>query len=79
MIKFLKKFGLGLAALAVSALPMLSARAADFDATNTQSMFNTAFSVGSSTLAYGIPILLGVVVGVWAIFWLIGKGKKHIK
>lgn len=79
MIKFLKRLGITLGALALLVLPMFNALAEDFDASSTQSMFNAGFTIGKSTLAYGIPILLSVIIGVWAIFWLISKGKKHIK
>jgi hypothetical protein len=55
------------------------AHAEDFDASSTQTILTNALSVPKSTLAWGIPIILGIVLGVWAIFWLVGKLRKHVR
>lgn len=54
-------------------------RAEDFDASSTQTILTNALAVPKATLAWGIPIILTIVLGVWAIFWLIGKLRKHVK
>jgi hypothetical protein len=51
----------------------------EFNASGTQAILTNALSVPQTVLAWGIPIILGIVLGVWAIFWLVGKLRKHTK
>jgi hypothetical protein len=81
-MNFLKKIGgkLAVAGATLGAvLTGVSAHAEDFDASSTQSILTTALAVPKSTLAWGIPIILTIVLGIWVIFWLVGKLRKHTK
>jgi len=51
----------------------------EFSATGTEEILTNALAVPQTVLAWGIPIVLAIVLGVWAIFWLIGKLRKHTK
>lgn len=51
----------------------------DFSATGTETILSNAITVPSAVLAWGIPIVLGIVLGIWAIFFLVGKMRKHTK
>ena len=57
----------------------MSAKASDFDATSTQSMFDTAIANVTPTLAHGVPIIIGIGLGIWAIFFLVRKLRKNTK
>lgn len=76
------KIGVGLAAVGVM-LVGASAHAADietgFDATSTQTMLTTVFGNMTPTLKVGIVAVLGVSLGIWVVFFLIGKLKKHTR
>ena len=82
MIKFLKKnlkkIGIAMLSLGMIVIPMVS-KAADFDATDTTSIVTTAVGAVSPTLKAGIILVLGIGLGVWAVFFLVGKLKKHVK
>jgi len=75
----LKNFGLGMFALGLAIMPTLYAKAADFDATDTQSIVTTAFGNVTPTLKTGIITVLGIVLGIWVVFFLVGKMRKHVK
>jgi hypothetical protein len=81
--KILAGIGATMGAFALSLGIGLSAHAADldtgFDATSTQSMLTTLFGNMTPTLKFGILGVLGVSLGVWVVFFLIGKLKKHTK
>lgn len=81
--KILAGIGATMGAFAITLGFGLSAHAADldtgFDATSTQSMLTTLFSNMTPTLKFGILGVLGVSLGVWVVFFLIGKLKKHTK
>lgn len=51
----------------------------EFSASGTEDILTNALAVPQTVLAWGIPIILAIVLGVWAIFWLIGKLRKHTK
>jgi len=82
MRNFIKSLGfkisMGLFALGLMAMPGVS-KAADFDATDTTGILTTALANVSPTLKYGIIAILGVGLGIWAIFFVVGKLKKHVK
>lgn len=78
MNKLLKKITVGMAA--VGAMVLGSAvHAADFDATSTTEIVNTALGNVTPTLKAGIIAVVGVGLGIWAIFFLIGKLRKHVR
>lgn len=76
--KWLSGIGLGLFALGLTIFPSIS-KAADFDATDTQSMLTTSLNGVTPTLKYGIGAILLVGLSIWAIFFIVGKLKKHVK
>lgn len=79
-MKFLKKLGLGLAALGAGLMLAPSAsKAADFDASSTQGIISTALSGVTPTLVYGIGAILVIGLSIWAIFFVVGKLRKHVK
>ena len=66
--------------LAVGAMFVPAAsKAADFDATDTTQILTTAVGSVSPTLKYGVIAILGISLGLWAIFFIVGKLKKHTK
>lgn len=83
----IKKYLVGAAAtvgaFAFSLMAGLSAHAADidtgFDATSTQTMLTTAIGNVSPTLKVGVVAVIGIGLGIWVLFFLIGKLKKHTK
>lgn len=72
------RISLAMFALGLMVLPNVS-KAADFDATDTTGILTTAFANVSPTLKYGIIAILGIGLGIWAIFFVVGKLKKHTK
>ena len=76
--KLTKKIGLVMVGLGLSFTPLMS-RAADFDATDTQGILTTAIANVSPTLKYGIGAVLLIALGAWAIFWVVGKLRRHTK
>ena len=70
-------------AFALSLAVGLQAHAADidtgFDATSTQTMLTTAIGNVSPTLKVGVVAVIGIGLGIWVLFFLIGKLKKHTK
>lgn len=87
MLSKIKKYAAGIGAtIGAFALSLgigLSAHAAEletgFDATSTQSMITTLFANMTPTLKFGILGVIGVGLGVWVIFYLVGKLKKTVK
>lgn len=81
-MKFLQKkwLGISMALFAVmAAFAPAATRAADFDATDTTAILTTAVANVSPTLKYGIGALLLIGLGIWAVFFIVGKLKKHVK
>jgi len=81
-MKKLKKILLtaSMGALAVFGMAFPSAsKAADFDATDTTAILTSAVGNVSPTLKYGIGAILLIGLGIWAVFFIIGKLKKHVK
>ncbi len=77
-----KKAGLVMAIFGGVGLSLMTgsfAHAEDFDASSTQTIVTNALSVPKSTLAWGIPLIIGIGLSIWAIFWLIHKLKTHVK
>jgi len=80
MIKFLKRFGVGLGALALVVLAGANnALAATYDYSSSTGIVNDSTSGLGSTLYSGIAIVVGLSLGIWAIFLIIGRLKKHVK
>lgn len=81
--KSIAGIGATLGAFALSLGIGLSAHAADidtgFDATSTQTILTNLFANVSPTLKVGIVAVLGVSLGIWVIFFLVGKLKKHTR
>lgn len=78
MTKLFARISAGLMAVGLMALPFLT-KAADFDATDTQATLTTALGVVTPTLKAGIIAILAIVLSIWAIFFVVGKLKKHVK
>lgn len=76
--KNLSKISLSAMALGLMAMPFAS-KASDFDATDTQSIITTALGNVTPTLKTGIIAVLGIGLGIWVVFFLVGKLKKHTK
>lgn len=69
---------MSLALIGTAALGNL-AHAADFDASSTQEVITTAFSNVTPVLKYGVGAILVVGLSIWAIFFVVGKFRKHVK
>jgi len=78
MKKLFAKISMALFALGVMVLPAVT-KAADFDATDSTGIVTTALGNVSPTLRAGIIAILAIGLGVWAVFFVIGKMKKHVK
>jgi hypothetical protein len=78
MTKLLKGVGIA-AAVGAIGLSSVPAHAADFDAASTTAMVNTAIGNITPTLSAGIITVIGVALGVWVVFFLIGKLRKHTR
>lgn len=76
--KLATKISVGLFALGLMVYGV-AAKAADFDATDTQSTLTTAIANVTPTLKYGIGAILLVGLSIWAIFFIVGKLRKHVK
>lgn len=80
MRNLFKKIGMAMGAFALTLGIGLNAKAAaidtGFDATSTQTMLTDLFANVSPTLKLGIVAVLGISLGIWVIFFLVGKLKK---
>lgn len=76
--KLLGKISMAAIALGVMCVPFVS-KAADFDATSTTGILSTALAAVTPTLIYGVGAILVVSLGLWAIFFVVGKLKRHVK
>jgi hypothetical protein len=72
------KVAVGSLALTLAAQGM-AAKAADFDATDTTGIITTALGNVSPTLKTGIIAILVIALGIWAIFFVVGKLRKHVR
>ena len=64
---------------AMAAFAPVATRAADFDATDTTGIITTALAGVTPTLKAGIIAILLIGLGLWAVFFVVGKLKKHVK
>jgi len=76
---FAKVSGLMLVVGAAVGLVNPAQAANEFSATGTEEIITNALAVPQTVLAWGIPLILAIVLGVWAVFWLVGKLRKHTK
>lgn len=67
------------AALGLAATSHAAAIETGFSATDTQSVLTDALNAVTPTLKVGIVAVVGVSLGIWVIFFLIGKLKKHTR
>jgi hypothetical protein len=72
------KISLAMFSLGLLVLPSMS-KAADFDATDTTGIITTSLAGVSPTLRNGIIAILAIGLGIWAVFFVIGKLRKHVK
>jgi len=54
----------------------------EFSATGTQQIFSQAIAAPQEVLAVGIVAILAIILGVWAIFWVVKRlttslGDRH--
>lgn len=78
MNKLTQKLGIVLTAVGLMIAPFV-AFGADFDASDTQTTLTNAIGAVTPTLKYGIGAILLVGLSIWAIFFVVGKLKKHVK
>jgi hypothetical protein len=72
------KISMAMFGLSLMALPSVS-KAADFDATDSSGIITTALGNLTPALRTGIIAVLAIILGVWTVFFVIGKMKKHVK
>lgn len=76
----LKKFAVGLGAFAfMAAVGASQALAAPIDYASTTAAVDDATSGLGSMLISGSLKVIGIALGVWGLFFLIGKLRKHTK
>ncbi len=77
-MNMIKKIGLGVFALGAMLLGATT-HAADFDSASTTQMVNDAIANVTPTLSSGVVKVIGVALGIWVVFFLIGKLRKHTR
>lgn len=76
----LKNYALGLGAFAfMAAVGVSNALAAPIDYASTTAAVDDATSGLGSMLISGSLKVIGIALGVWGLFFLIGKLRKHTK
>jgi len=80
MKKLIQRFGVGMTALALLVMAGVNkVSAAAYDYSSSTATVSDATSGLGATLFAGIAIVVGLSLGIWAIFLVIGRLKKHVK